>query len=131
MDNNLLNVISEMTRSAKIKIKTPDGVTDEAEISDTIMQGETLSSILCTNTMDKMAKECDIEPIKYRNEVEIPKLGFVDDNLDITKCGKHTLDMNNYTTNEINKRKLQMNVDKCVRMHIQKKGESSENCEDL
>ena len=81
--------------------------------------------------MDKMVKECHIEPIMYRNQVNIPKLGFVDDNLDVTKCGNHTQDMNNYTNSEINKRKLQLNVDKCVRMHVQKKGGTIHKCKDL
>ena len=46
IDNNLLNVISEMTKEVKIKIKAPVGETEERVISDVILQGETLSSIL-------------------------------------------------------------------------------------
>ena len=54
--------------------------------------------------------------------MKISKLGFVDDNVDITKCGDHTKQMNDYTTTEVNKRKLQLNTDKCVRMHVEMKG---------
>ena len=131
VDNNLLNLISELTKSARIQIKTPVGTSKEAKINDIIMQGETLSSILCTNTMDKMSADCRIEPLKYRDVVNIPKLGFVDDNVDITKCGKHTEEVNKYTTTEVNKRKLQLNADKCVRMHVQKKGQNEVKCSEL
>ena len=85
------------------------------------MQSETLSGIVCTNTMDKMTKDCDIPALKYQNVVEIPKLGYIDDVVDITECGIETKTMNNYTTQEIRRRKLQVSADKCARMHIGKK----------
>ena len=91
------------------------------------MQGETLSSILCTNTMDRMSVECTQTAYKYKNAVLIPKSGFVDDLVDIQKCGQPTKDMNTYTNEEINKRKLQCATDKCKRMHFGKKTK----CEDL
>ena len=68
-------------------IKTPVCLTDEEKIEDTIMQGESISSILCTTTMGQVEKECTISAIKYRSKVDIPKLGFVDDVLDMNECG--------------------------------------------
>ena len=85
-----------------------------------IMQGENVSSILCTSTMDTISKECEKETYKYRNEVDIPKLGFVDDLIDINSFGKETKELNEYTNHEINKRKLQCHGDKCHRMHVGK-----------
>ena len=67
-------------------MKTPVGTTEEKEIEDIVMQGETLSSILCTNSMDLIAKECKLEEFTYKDNVKIPKIGFVDDVLDINKC---------------------------------------------
>ena len=89
------------------------------------MQGETISSILCTSTVDKVAKKCTLNPFKYKKDIEIPKLGFVDDLLDINKCGVETKDMNIFTTTEINKRKMQFNGEKCVQMHIKSKKSSN------
>ena len=86
VDTNLLNVIYELSKKATIAIKTPVGVSNTKEIEETIMQGETVSSILCTSTVDKVAKDCPLPPIKYKKEVAIPKLGFVDDILDINRC---------------------------------------------
>ena len=90
------------------------------------MQGEIFSSILCTSTMDVMAKECTIEPYMYRDCISVPKLGFVDDLVDIQECGNKSKEMNSYTNNEFNKRKLQCGVDKCHRMHVGKE-KSCEN----
>ena len=56
----------------------------------------------------------------YRDAVKIPKAGFLDDLLDITYCGLHTQQMNNYTNEEISKRKMHFSLDKCKRMHIGK-----------
>ena len=128
IDTNLLNVLDELTKEVHIKIKTPVGVTEERTITDVILQGETLSSILCTNTVDRISKECKIEAFKYKETISIPKMGFVDDILDVTKCGKETVEMNQYTRNSINERKLQQNQDKCVRMHI---GKKEKECEKL
>ena len=118
MESNLLNVIHESSRKASIAIKTPVGISESKEIEDTVMQGETVSSILCTSTVDKVAKDCPLEELKYKKDIDIPRLGFVDDICDINKCGSETKRMNAYTTTEINKRRLQFSADKCVRMHI-------------
>ena len=91
------------------------------------MQGETLASVLCTNTMDTISKDCKIDPYKYRDSVDIPKLGFVDDLVDINTCVDKTKAKNDYTNEEINKRKLQCGPDKCSRMHFGRK----QSCEEL
>ena len=91
------------------------------------MQGETLSSILCTCTIDKISNECDIENYKYRDSVKVPKLGFVDDLVDIQPCGDETKNMNDYTDLEVSKRKLQCGKDKCSRMHVGKQN----TCEEI
>ena len=114
MKTNLLNVIHEISKKTTIAIKTPVGISETKDIEDTIMQGETISSILCTSSVDKVAKDCPLEPLKYKKEIYISKLGFVDDICDMNKCGKETKQMNEYTTNEINKRRLQFCADKCI-----------------
>ena len=109
-------------------------MSEKKEIRDTIMQGETVSSIQCTTSIDKISRDCPIEVYKYREVVAIPKMSFVDDIVDVNKCGKETLKMNEYTAKEISKRRLQLSYDKCVRMHVKRKRKSKEdnsNCEKL
>ena len=84
------------------------------------MQGETISCILCTSSWGTISKETYDDSIKYREKIDIPKLGYVDDTVDIQKCGKSTKDMNEKTSKEFNKRKLQLHGYKCHQMHIWK-----------
>ena len=127
IQDNTLNLLFEASKQAKISIKTPVGMSEESLIKEIIMQGETFSSIMCTSTMDRISQECTLKPYKYREAVDIPKLGFVDDLVDIQPCGKETEEMNIFTNNQMNNRKLQCCIDKCHRMHIGK----YETCHDI
>ena len=54
--------------------------------------------------------------------------------MDITKCGIETRIMNKYTTDEVNKRKLQLSYDKCAKMHLTPKKRtdgSTKKCENV
>ena len=124
IETNLLNLIYELSKSANISIKTPVGITEKKSIEDIIKQGETLSSISCTSTMDRISKESKKETFKYRKSVQIPKMGYIDDLLDVNKCGNPIKEQHDFTTNELNKRKLQTNFDKSGRMHIRNKKDS-------
>ena len=55
-----------------------------------------MASILCTSTMDRISKESSVQPFLYQNEIKVPKLGFVDDLVDIQLCGNKTKKMNLY-----------------------------------
>ena len=129
---NLLNLLHESSKSATIRIKTPVGTTDSKDISDQVMQGETVSSIMCTSTIDKIAKDNKVEEFKYRDAVKIPKLSFVDDIFDVHHCKEMTKKMNQYTNEEISKRKLVLSEDKCKRMHVESRAVKSDNvCDEL
>ena len=60
----MLNLIHETTKSASIKIKTPVGNSEAKDVENIIMQGETVSSILCTSSLDTISKESPIESFK-------------------------------------------------------------------
>ena len=111
-----------------IRIKTPVGITEGAIIKKKTMLGENFSSTLCKSTLNPIITECKIEPYLYRNSIEIPKMVFLDDILDISKCGRHTKEIHEFTNNELTKRKFQMSIDKCKRMHF---GKQVSKCEDL
>ena len=89
------------------------------------MQGESVSSILCTTSVDKLADENPVDKYRYMKSVEVPTLGFVDDLLDIKKCGEEAKESNDYLVEEVNKRRLQFSSDKCVRMHVEKKNNTN------
>ena len=66
VNSNLLNLVYECSKKASIKIKTPVGTSDSKDIRDQIMQGETVSSIFCTSTVDTISKDKTIEEYKCR-----------------------------------------------------------------
>ena len=64
-----------------------------------------------------MSKETDNELFKYRDKIEIPKLGYVDDVVDVNKCGKLSKELNERTNSEYNKRNfnfIMINVTGCM-----------------
>jgi len=129
--DSFLNLINELTKESSIVVKTPVGTSEKTTIENTIMQGETLSSIVCTSSVDKIGKECDLKPFEYRKTPMIPQMSFVDDILDIKKCGIETKAMNEYTTKQVNLNKLQLSEDKCARIHLQSKNDKPKECEEL
>ena len=88
------------------------------------MQGTVFGSLICTSVMDKLAKTFYQEPdllYKYKNTVDVPILGMVDDVLCVTKCSSKTV-ISNATINafmELNK--LTLSAEKCSKIHIGKK----------
>ena len=118
LNDDMLNLLHETSKEVEICVKSQVGVTEKDVIRDIILQGETVSSIICTSSVDLMSKQCPLEVYKYREVVDIPKLSFVDDIADVTKCGKSAKDMNEFTSIEISKRKLQLATDKCQKMHV-------------
>ena len=123
----MLNLLHGTSKEVQICVKSPVGITEKDTIRDIILQGETVCSLICTKSVDLISKEYPLSAYKYREIVDIPKLSFVDDIADVTKCAERATEMNEYTCNEINKRKLQLATDKCHKMHIGK----SKECSDL
>ena len=124
LTNDKLVLLYEETKNAKIAIKTPNGTTERRDIKNIIMQGTVFGSLICTSVMDKLAqifyKDEDLV-FKYKNTVEVPVLGMVDDVLCVTKCSSKTV-ISNATINtfmELNK--LTLSADKCRKIHIGKK----------
>ena len=68
VQSNAINIIDELAKESNIAIKTPVGITEKARIKGNIMQGENISSILCTNSIDKISKDCKISPFEYRGK---------------------------------------------------------------
>ena len=130
LNDDMLTLLHETSKEVEICVKSPVGVTEKGVIRDIILQGETVSSIICTSSVDLMSKQCPLEVYKYREVVDIPKLSFVDDIADVTKCGKSAKDMNEFTSIEISKRKLQLATDKCQKVHVGREQKCAELTKD-
>ena len=122
--NDKLVLLYEETKNAKIAIKTPNGTTARRDIKNIIMQGTVFGSLICTSVMDKLAKIFYQNPdlvYKYKNKVEVPVLGMVDDVLCVTNCSSKTLISNATINSFMELNKLTLSADKCSRIHVGKK----------
>ena len=115
-----INLMYECDKSSSISIKTPYGLTSREEVSKTIAQGEVMSSIKCTTSVDSIAQQAE-ENIsehlyKYRDTLVIPPLHCVDDQLLISPCGLDSVVTTAYINCQTNLKKLQ-----CHLLHVGKK----------
>ena len=79
-----------------------------------VMQGTVWASLKCTAQQDKL-------PIyTYKDEVEIPPIGYVDDVLTVAKCGNSSVINNSIANAFTESKKLKYGVDKCKQMHVGK-----------
>ena len=119
-----LNLISDCDSRSNIAIKTPYGITKRVGIEKAVAQGEPSSSIKCTVSVDAIS-ESHVENLsnhlyQYRKLVEIPPLGMVDDQLNISNCGLDSLLASAHINCQTNIKKLQFNASKSFKMHIGK-----------
>ena len=124
-------VIYQANKTNKISVVLPEGKTEVAEVSDTILQGETLAPILCSSHVDSIGKEC-IEENKYLymygDSVGVPALTLIDDSIAVAKCGLESIELNEYLNCKSNMKRLQYSESKCNKMHT---GPKKEDCPDL
>ena len=80
------------------------------------MQGTVWGSLFCTTTMDKIGKmmyENKELLYRYKDLVEIPSLGMVDDIMSIQKCSGNTVANNAVINAFIERKKLKLSQTKC------------------
>ena len=70
-----------------------------------------------------------MEPYKYKEEVEIPALGWLDDIITVSESGYKTPRMNSFINAQLATKKLRLGAKKCFVMHIGNKHEDYKNIE--
>ena len=128
-----LTLLYNVNKSVNIAVRTPVGKTERKTIQNVVLQGDIFGSLLCSNQVDTIGKECIIEnkyTYKYKGVLDIPPLGMVDDLLCISECGHKTSMLNSFINHKTNRKKLQFGVDKCKKLHIGKNREDYK-CKDL
>ena len=88
--NNNLALLHKVNKVNKPAVKTLYGISQRKEVNNIICQGEPWGLIECNLQIDNIGKESldeGIDPYKYKDEVEIPALGFVDDITSVTESG--------------------------------------------
>ena len=66
-------------------------------VKNIICQGDPWGPIECSLQIDEIGKESlqtDLEPYKYKGQVEIPALGWIDDIITVSESGHKTARLN-------------------------------------
>ena len=132
--NDKLPLLFLENQNAQIAVKTPTGTSDRATITNIIMQGTVWGSLCCTTSMEKLGKhmyEHEDMVYRYKESVEIPCLGMIDDILTIQKCSNNSVKINAVINAFVESKKLKLSKDKCHNVHIQKKLKHENSCKKL
>ena len=93
-------------------------------------QGEPWGPIECSVHIDNIGKESlkpHMEPYTYKNQVEIPALGWIDDLITVSESGYKTARINAFINAQIASKKLRLGAKKCFMMHVGNKHEDYNN----
>ena len=132
LKNDKLVLLYEETKNANIAIKTATGLTDREIITNLIMQGTVFGCLICTTVMDKLAKifyNNKALLYKYKNTVNVPILGMVDDVLCVARCSSEAVKCNDTINSFMELNKLKLAEKKCSKIHNGKNVINAQNIE--
>ena len=116
-----LVLLFEITKNNKVAVNTPDGLSERKNVEKIICQGDQWGSLECALQVDTIGKDslkAELEPYKYKNKVEIPALGVVDDLLTVCESGYKAARMNSLINAKTAIKKLQFGPQKCHVLHV-------------
>ena len=106
-----LSLLYKINEINKLAIKTHDGLSLRKTVEKIICQGEPWGPIDCSlhiDTIGKLSLDPSLEPYRYKDEVEIPALGWVDDLLTVSESGHKTARMNSFINAQLATKKLRL-----------------------
>ena len=131
LKNDNLVLLYKLNEKNSIAVKTSQDLTERFIVNDAIMQGTIFGSLQCTTSLSKIGAEAykQGEPLLiYKDTIQIPPLGMVDDLLTMNKCGTDSIKANTIVNSFMESKKLELGTSKCHRIHI---GKDKSNCPDL
>ena len=88
--NDKLALLQKLNHTNHIAVKTHEGISQRKEVKNIICQGDPWGPIECSLQVDEIGKDSldeKLEPYKYKDQVEIPALGWIDDIITVSKSG--------------------------------------------
>ena len=132
MNNDKLSLLWKINQVNKLAVKTSQGLSQRKEVNKIVCQGDPWGTIECSLHMEDISKDSlkpELEPYKYKDELEIPALLMVDDLITITESGYKSTRMNAFVNAKIATKKLQFGAEKCFVIHIGSEHEEYKNVE--
>ena len=121
-------IIAKLNENCKIAVKTPVGTTERFHVNRIEMQGTKFANIKCSIQMDTLGKECYNSGeglFRYKNSVNIPPLGMIDDIASFALSGSKAIITNAIINSKIESKKLELGPSKCYNIHIGKSEETN------
>ena len=136
MNNNMLNLIYNENKQAKIAVKINGNLSKRVTVKNVEMQGSVWGSLKCTASMDTLNRTIlqeDDLTYKYRGDPDIciGVLGMVDDNLSISKCGINSVKKNAIINSFIETQRLTFSKNKSVVIHVGRQARCKLQCPTL
>ena len=96
MNDDTFSLLYQANKEINMAVKTPNGLTDRQIVKNIVLQGDTWGSILASNQVDSIGKECLAagHSYMYKNKLPVGFRGLVDDVIRITEAGIDAVKMN-------------------------------------
>ena len=133
VQDDMLALIYEANKTTFFAVKTPNGITEKATITNKILQVVVLAPLISSNMVDKhigLAAMNSNNVYVYKNKVIVPPLTMQDDTLGISTCGFRSKIMNTFMNTRANIMGLQFGRNKCEKIHMGKKHRNMDICTD-
>ena len=120
MKDDNLSLLYQANREIFMAVNTTSGLTERQKISDTVLQGDTFSSLLASVMVDSIGQECKASGYGYNYMKKLPVgiLGLVDDLIGVTEVGYQAQIMNSFINIKTAEKGLQFGIKKCKTMLI-------------
>ena len=122
LKNDKLKLLYNANKKVKIQVKTPSGLTQETDMNEIVMQGDTWASTMASVQCDAFGKELLEEDVsylyKYKGSVPVGILGQIDDLIGVTEPGFKAHQMNTYLNVKTANKNLGFGPDKCKTMLV-------------
>ena len=119
--NDKLALLQKINHKNKLAITTHDVLSQRKDVEDIICQGDSWGPIECSLQVDEIGKESlhkSLEPYRYKDIVEIPALGWIDDIITVSESGHKTARLNAFINAQLATKKLCLGARKCYTIHI-------------
>ena len=120
-DSNL-SLLYKANSEVFMAVNTPSGISERQKITDTVLQGDTFSSLLASVQVDSIGKDCSKSGYGYNYMEKLPIgiLGLVDDTIAVTEVGYKAQIMNAFMNIKTAEKGLQFGEKKCKTMLVGK-----------
>ena len=122
VEDYILQLIYELNKKAIVQVKTPYGLTEPAEVIDTVKQGAILGSSLCSASTGEY---CQVNKGVTVGDVQIASLAYVDDVIDLNGNDEDTVQAHQNAEVFAKRKKLTHAPEKCNLMLINRRNKKN------